>query len=118
MNKQHRLTLTRDFQRLYRSRMRVRENNMLICYARHGQCTVSRLGVVTPRHVGCAVERNKFKRRVRVCFDRLRVNVPCAFDLLVLALGHDAVKLPLREIESILVGRINQFNNMRANASR
>ena len=66
------------------------------------------MGIVVPRRMGCAVERNKFKRRVRVCFDNLRLNVPFAFDLLVLALEPTAIKLPFKVLKEILFRRVHQ----------
>jgi ribonuclease P protein component len=61
-----------------------------------------RLGVVVSRKIGNAVVRNQFKRRVRVCFDRLRNHFHYVFDLIVMARTPAVALLTLDEIEQSL----------------
>jgi ribonuclease P protein component len=58
-----------------------------------------RLGIVVSRKIGNAVVRNQFKRRVRVCFDRIRNRFRFIFDLVVMARAPSAALLSLCEIE-------------------
>ncbi|MDR0392638.1 MAG: ribonuclease P protein component [Puniceicoccales bacterium] len=99
MNKRHRLTRTRDFQNIYRSGMRTYVNGMSIFFALSSFNRESRLGIVVSRKIGTAVVRNQFKRRVRVCFDRLRNRFRFVFDLIVMARTPAAALLTLCEIE-------------------
>jgi ribonuclease P protein component len=72
---------------------------MLIFFALNSFSRESRLGIVVSRKIGNAVVRNRFKRRVRVCFDRLRNRFRFVFDLVVTARTPSAALLTLYEIE-------------------
>jgi ribonuclease P protein component len=74
-------------------------NGMLIFFALSSFNQESRLGIVVSRRIGNAVVRNQFKRRVRVCFDRLRQRFHYVFDLVVMARTPSAALLTLDEIE-------------------
>ncbi|MDR0755986.1 MAG: ribonuclease P protein component [Puniceicoccales bacterium] len=99
MKRKHRLTRTCDFQNIYRSGIRTYVNGMLIFFALSPFPREPRLGIVVSRRIGNAVVRNRFKRRVRVCFDRLRNRFRYVFDLVVMARTPSAALLTLDEIE-------------------
>lgn len=50
-----------------------------------GACSGSRLGLTVGRKAGCAVERNRFKRRVREWFRRHQATLPGPVDIVVIA---------------------------------
>lgn len=46
---------------------------------------LSRLGVVVPRRVGCAVQRNTIRRRIRDAFRRAVQELPDGYDIICIA---------------------------------
>ena len=60
-----------------------------------------RLGITVSRRVGCSVERNRVKRRVREFFRLHRHELQPAHDLLVIA-RTGAEKLSYKDVESEL----------------
>jgi ribonuclease P protein component len=60
-----------------------------------------RLGITVSRRVGCAVERNRVKRRIREFFRLHRNELQPAHDLLVIA-RTGAEKLSYEDVESEL----------------
>lgn len=61
------------------------------------------------RKIGCAVERNRVKRRVREFFRLHRRELQPAHDLLVIA-RTGAEKLSYRDVESELVGALGTLH--------
>lgn len=60
-------------------------NGWLVVYARRNALGFSRLGLVVGRRkVGNAVQRNRWKRRIREAFRLSRASLPVGFDLVVL----------------------------------
>ena len=64
----------------------------------------SRLGVVASRRVGCAVERNKLKRRFREIFREAQADLPFPADILVFtrkaALNFEFAELKARFLKA------------------
>ena len=57
----------------------------LVVYAAPGPNAWSRLGLTVSRKVGCAVVRNRIKRRLREAFRLNKFKLPSGFDLVVIA---------------------------------
>jgi ribonuclease P protein component len=89
----------RDFQNTYRWGVRRHINGMLVFITLSPFPREPRLGIVASRKIGNAVVRNQFKRRVRVCFDRLRNRFRFVFDLVVMARTPAAALLTVDEID-------------------
>lgn len=74
-------------------------NGMLISFTLSPFPREPRLGIVVSRKIGNAVVRNRFKRRVRACFDRVRSSFRLVFDLIVMARTPAAALLTVDAIE-------------------
>jgi ribonuclease P protein component len=72
---------------------------------------VARLGIVTSRKIGGAVQRNRVRRLCRECFRRWPGLVPDGVDLVVIAklgaheLGLDGIEAEWRSVEGVLKRR-------------
>jgi ribonuclease P protein component len=70
-----------------------------------GPGTAIRLGLIVPRKVGGAVERNRVKRRVREWFRTARPALPAGLDLVVVARPGSA-RLPLAAVAAELAAAL------------
>lgn len=68
MKKEQRLCKNCDFQALYHNGLRLRSLGFVL-YCRKSLLPESRMGIVISRRMGCAVTRNKLRRRIRSLFD-------------------------------------------------
>lgn len=81
--KQYRLLTKTDFQRVY-DRKVYAADNVLVLLACENEFDFSRLGVVVSKKVGNAVERNRWKRRMREAFRLLREDaLPTGIDFIL-----------------------------------
>lgn len=83
LRRRERLTLSRDFQAVFRGR-RSTAGRRIVLYALANQLGYNRLGLVVGRRLGRAVVRNRFKRLVREAFRRSKPDQPVGWDWLVL----------------------------------
>ncbi len=81
-----RISRENDFRRIF-AEGRSSADASLVVYALANDLGFSRLGVVAPRRLGKAVERNRAKRRVREAFRATRAQgaLPVGLDLIVIA---------------------------------
>jgi len=94
-----RLKRRRDFQRVYREGVVWRGSCLrLHVFAREDGV---RMGIVVPRRVGNAVERNRIKRRLREAFRRVAAGLP-AVDIIVLP-SADCGRLDTKTVGRLLV---------------
>lgn len=61
-----------------------------------------RMGIVVSRRMGCAVERNKFKRRVRNLFGSIVTLLPNPCDILVVAKHPSVVQMQFADLKKSL----------------
>jgi ribonuclease P protein component len=81
-----RISRENDFRRIF-AEGRSSADASLVVYALANDLGVSRLGVVAPRRLGKAVDRNRAKRRLREAFRATRAQgaLPVGLDLIVIA---------------------------------
>lgn len=72
-----------DFKAVYAGRTSVAAGPLVLYGLRRSDATESRLGLSVSRRVGNAVVRNRWKRRLRDVFRRLRGTLPAGLDLVV-----------------------------------
>lgn len=72
-----------DFKAVYAGRTSVAAGPLVLYGLPRSDTTESRLGLSVSRRVGNAVVRNRWKRRLRDVFRRLRGRLPAALDLVV-----------------------------------
>lgn len=80
------LKKNRDFRRLY-AKGRCKVGPLLAVYARKNGAGENRLGITVGTKVGCAVERNRVKRRIREAYrlSEKNGNIGIGYDIVVVA---------------------------------
>ena len=76
----------------------------------------SRLGLTVGRKAGCAVERNRFKRRVREWFRQHQATLPSAVDIVVIA-RRSGVELDFQGLSDRLA-KLLDVNSVRSRNQR
>lgn len=89
-----------EFVRIQRGYRGKKTAHFIVILAASSQ-SPGRLGITVSRRVGCSVERNRVKRRVREFFRLHRQELQPAHDLLVIA-RSGAEKLSYKDVESEL----------------
>lgn len=84
MKRKFRLTRSTEFKRVRLSGKSFAHPLIVLIVYRTSQPTV-RVGVAAGRSVGCAVERNRAKRRIRACIDGLLPRLTPGWDVVLLA---------------------------------
>ena len=74
----------RDFRRLYASG-RSAVDGYLAVYVRKNRMTVNRLGITVGAKLGCAVVRNRVRRRIREAYRLEEPRLRPGFDIVVVA---------------------------------
>ncbi len=80
--RENRVRLRRDFDSARKNSAKV-DKSAFVFYVRKSPAGVSRLGIVTGKRIGCAVERNKVRRIFRAIFRELAPGFPEPLDVLV-----------------------------------
>jgi ribonuclease P protein component len=80
-SRQDRIRKQEDFERVYQGRFGA--DPVLVVHARRNGTDSSRLGVSVSRRLGGAVERNRWKRRIREAFRVQRPELPVGLDIVV-----------------------------------
>lgn len=84
LRRHQRLIRAREFHEAY-EQGRKRVGRLMVLYLREGEGAALRLGVVTGRKVGGAVQRNRARRRLRECFRRQRHLFQGRYDVVLVA---------------------------------
>ncbi len=80
--KQMHLRSSRDFERVYASRIFAADETLVVSAIRNS-LQYSRLGLSVSRKVGNAVARNRWKRLIRESYRRIRISIPTGLDIVV-----------------------------------
>ncbi len=100
-----RLLKRREYQAAYQRGVRV-PGSLLVLFVLESTHGFARLGITATRKVGCAVVRNRARRRVREIFRRNRREVP-SWDLVV-NIRAKAVNAPYALIEKDLIAQLRR----------
>lgn len=92
-----RLRKRTDFQRIYRNGIRV-VGRYLVVFAESGPAAKNRLGITASRKIGCAVVRNRCKRRIREVFRLNRSRLPHGNIDVVMNARRGCAEVPWQEI--------------------
>lgn len=71
---------------------------LLVVYARRNRGAYNRLGITVGVKLGCAVKRNRVRRRLRELFRLSQPEMKRGYDIVLVARGR-AVNAPYRELE-------------------
>lgn len=95
------LTPNREFRKSYAKAER-RFGTYLAVYARNGRSGVNRLGLTVTPKVGCAVVRNRVRRRLREAY-RLNEDRLIRGKVLVVVARPESAKATFRELQTDLL---------------
>ena len=84
-----RLRRNAEFQQVFAAKQSAADE-VLIVYALPNQLPHARIGVCVSRRFGCAVARNRWKRRLREAFRLQRDVIPSGFDYIALPRRADS----------------------------
>lgn len=84
LHRRQRIALSADFDKAY-ALGRKHVGRFLVMWAVDGDPSGTRLGVVTGRKVGPAVERNRARRRIREAYRRMRNRLTDGCDVVLVA---------------------------------
>lgn len=94
--RRHRLSADRDYQRVFKARLRKADNPLSVAIAPNS-LDWPRLGLSIGRRVGKAHERARLKRLIREAFRQLQLELPRTdtgcYDIVVMARRHDPLTL-------------------------
>lgn len=96
----HRLRKTVQFERVYQRRRSASDGRLLVLVCEN-DCEHPRLGLSVSRKVGGAVERNRWKRRLREAFRLTQQDLPHGVDLVIVPRATDVP--PLAELKASLL---------------
>ena len=109
VKKEQRLCKSNDFQKLYQSGLRVRSKG-LVLYCAKALADQSRIGIVVSRKLGCAVLRNKFKRRMRMFFPLICSLMKGTNDFIIIANHPSVVACDFFTLKSILLEGLKKLS--------
>ena len=84
MKRRFRLSRSNDIQRVRRVGKSY-AHPLLVLVASPAQSSPTQVAIITGRRIGFAVQRNRAKRQIRACFDKLLPDLPDGWHLVVLA---------------------------------
>jgi len=90
LSKRERLTLNRDFERVFKEGKKIWIDKYLLIIYTHNKLGYRRLGLVVSSKIGKACERNKVKRLLREVFRKNKDLFPESADLVIIP--HPNVK--------------------------
>jgi len=85
--------LRAEFERVFAAKCS-RADALLVVYVAANDLAWSRLGIITSKRVGSAVQRNYARRRIREAFRRMKSDLPTGYDIVCIARA-DAAKRAL-----------------------
>lgn len=102
------LRRSNDFERLYREGLRVRLCGFVFYFLKTGD-SLCRLGIVASRKVGCAVVRNRFRRRVRCLYALLQENLK-GHNAIVIATSPCAVESSFSQLRELFLKALERLS--------
>lgn len=91
-----------DFKRLYQEGINVRVGGFVFYFLRTDNLP-HRLGVIASRRTGCAVERNRYRRRVRCLYHLLQEKLQQPYNAVVIATSTFAVMSHFSKMQDIFL---------------
>ncbi len=81
------LKANRDFRRLY-SRGRSKASSRLVIYCRKNRLGANRIGITVGAKLGCAVRRNRVRRRIREAYRINEERFQPGYDIVIVVRGR------------------------------
>ena len=119
MKKEQSLRKSNDFKRLYQEGIKVRLGGFVFYFLKTNNAS-HQLGIVASRKTGCAVARNRFRRRVRCLYALLCEKLQQPHDTIVIATSPSAVNSSFAQIQTFFFKALEKLayleNNGRVHA--
>ena len=119
MKKEQSLRKSNDFKRLYQEGIKVRLGGFVFYFLKTNN-TSHQLGIVASRKTGCAVARNRFRRRVRCLYALLCEKLQQPHNAIVIATSPSALDSGFWQIQSFFLKALEKLtyieNNGRVHA--
>ena len=96
------LKLNHVFQRLY-SKGQSTANRYLVLYCRRNGSAENRVGITVSKKLGCAVVRNRARRRLRECYRLNEHLLRPGFDVVIVARSR-CIDVPFSKLQSAFCG--------------
>lgn len=110
LSKKERLTLNRDFERVFKEGKKIWIDKYLLIIYTHNNLEFRRLGLVVSSKIGKPHERNKVKRLLREIFRKNKELFPVSADLIIIP--HPNVKnLDYWKLLKILKAHLSEEKN-------
>jgi ribonuclease P protein component len=100
VKRKFRLTRNRDFSRV-RQNGKTFAHPLLVLITHPNESTITRVGIITSRMLGNAVQRNRTRRQVKAIMQDLFQHTPSGWDLVILT-RKKIVDVPSHEIKTVL----------------
>lgn len=111
MKREQSLRKSNDFKRLYQEGIKVRLGGFVFYFLKTDNPS-HHLGVVASRKTGCAVVRNRFRRRVRCLYSMLQKKLDHPYDIVVIAISSFAVASNFSQIRSCFTKAIEKLSHL------
>jgi ribonuclease P protein component len=117
LQREHRLTDKRDFQRVFHQGQSFANRYLVLYYAKNRTHDTFRVGFSVSKKVGKAVVRNRVKRLLREAFRLQKERIPKAYDLVVIA-RPSAADLDFEKIQQNVQHLLRNMESPREGARR
>lgn len=114
MKKEQSLRKSNDFKRLYQEGIKVRLGGFVFYFLKTDNSS-HHLGIVASRKTGCAVVRNRFRRRVRCLYSLLKVKLEQAYDVVVIATSAHAAESSFSQIQAFFTKALEKLSYIENN---
>ena len=111
MKKEQSLRRSNDFKRLYQEGMKVRLGGFVFYFLKTNNPS-HHLGIVASRKTGCAVVRNRFRRRVRCLYSLLQEKLEQSHDVVVIATSVSAATSVFSQIQACFVKALEKLSRI------
>ncbi len=105
------LKLNHVFRRLYAKGSSVASRELVV-YCRRNGSRENRVGITVSKKLGCAVVRNRARRRLRECYRLHETQLQAGFDLVIVARGR-CVNAPFSQLERSFLSAAGKLGLLR-----
>ena len=109
MKREQSLRKSNDFKRLYQEGIKVRLSGFVFYFLKTDNPS-HHLGIVASRKTGCAVVRNRFRRRMRCLYSLLQEKLEKSHDVVVIATSAFAAESSFYQIRALFTKALEKLS--------